>query len=177
MSGTDNSLLWYKVKLRADRCPKDPFNVLDCFGGYGETWKMVCRYTSRNDIKRDGIDFESRPHCVRGDNRKWLMAIKLQQYQVIDLDAYGVPFEQTKILIQRKYKGIVFFTLIQSMLGNCPVKLLAENGITKDMAHQCPTLFGSKAFEYYLSYLSDNGVKSVFHRSKFRKHYGYFELV
>lgn len=105
---TDNSLLAYKVWLRVDHLPAGPVSVLDCYGGYGVVWGEVKRLTRRGDINRVGIDTNRRPGMVKGDNRKWLPSVDLSAFNAIDLDAYGVPFAQVKILFRRGYVGTVF---------------------------------------------------------------------
>ncbi len=165
-----------KTQLRADHIPNQPFVVLDAFGGFGETWKNVAKKTGRSDIHRVGIDAQDRPGCVKGDNRKWLKGIDLSRFDVIDLDAYGIPYDQVSILFRRNYSGIVFFTFIQAYEGLVPAKLLAESGITKPMRKKCPTIWAHSAWQMWLDWLANNGVKTVWHRSKHRKHYGCFVL-
>jgi len=177
MPATDNSLLAYKVWLRVDHLPRDPITVLDCYGGYGVVWDCVRRKSGRSDIKRCGIDKEKRKGSVKGDNRKWLSGIDVSAFNVIDLDAYGVPFDQVNILFEKKYKGIVFFTFIQSSLVALPSKLLIASGITSEMRKSCPTLFGQIGWRLWLDWLGVNGVEKVHHRSKDRKHYGFFVLT
>ncbi len=177
MAGTDNSLLGYKVWLRVDHLPTEPITVLDCFGGYGVVWDCVKRITGRNDIRRLAIDKEKRKGAVRGDNRKWLEGLDVSAYNIIDLDAYGIPFDQVNTLFTKHFKGTVFFTFIQSGMGTMPTKLLKANGISDPMRKACPTLFGQIGWELWLDWLGLKGVKTVFHRSKDRKHYGGFVLT
>jgi len=177
MPGTDNSLLDAKVLLRIKHIPIGPCKVLDAFGGHGVVWKEVAAQTGRKDIYRVGIDKEKRTGCVHGDNRKWLRGMTLSLFDVIDLDAYGIPFDQVKILFDRKYKGVVFFTFIQSALGAIPSALIRVNGISRDAQRMAPTLFGQIGWQLWVDWLSNNGVKRVFHMSKNRKHYGCFVLT
>ena len=175
MPGTDNSLLDAKVSLRCDHLPEGPLTVLDAFGGYGVVWSAVAR-TTRREIIRVGIDKEHRPGCVRGDNRKWLKGMTLSNFSVIDLDAYGIPFDQVEILFRRKYRGVVFFTFIQSVTGALPNKLLRVSGITHKMQNKSRTVCAQLGWVLYLDWLANNGVTKVWHRSVFRKHYGCFVL-
>ena len=174
MPGTDNSLLGSKIALRVDHLPKSPFTVLDCFGGFGVVWKAVLERSGRSDIARVAIDREDRPGALCGDNRKWLKSLNLREYGVIDLDAYGVPFDQVSILFRRGYSGLVFFTMIQSVMGQLPAKLLDAVGIGRGMRKKCPTLFGKIGWMIWLDWLGQNGVKNVWHYSSGRKHYGAF---
>ena len=153
--------------------PEGPIRVLDAFGGFGVVWAEVSKRSGRS-VERIGIDKERRPGCLCGDNRKWMQSMDLAKFSVIDLDAYGSPFDQVSILFDRGYKGVVFFTFIQTGLGGCPSRLLRASGITRKMQFSCITLFGRVAWSLFLDWLSNNGVRQVWHRSKDRKHYGCF---
>lgn len=177
MPGTDNSFFDAKVALRIKHLPSGPVKVLDAYGGYGCVWQEVAAQIKRTDIYRVGIDKEKRDGCVRGDNRKWLKGMTLPLFDVIDLDAYGIPFDQVEILFKRKFKGTVFFTFIQSVLGIIPSKLIRINGISRKAQRICPTLFGQIGWQLWLDWLANNGVKRVWHMSKDRKHYGCFILT
>lgn len=142
MPGTDNSLLDAKVTLRIKHLPSGPVKVLDAYGGYGVVWQAVARQTKRTNIYRVGIDKEKRAGCVHGDNRKWLKGMTLSLFDVIDLDSYGIPFDQAEILFKRKFKGVVFFTFIQSMFGMIPSSLIRSSGISREIQRKAPTLFG-----------------------------------
>ena len=172
MPGTDNSLMEAKVLLRLDHLPKGNLVVLDAFGGFGAVWREVALRSGR-EIARVGIDKQDRPGCLKGDNRKWLKGMDLSQFTVIDLDAYGVPYDQVMILKNKKYKGHVFFTFITVGMGAIPIKLVGN----RDAWKACPTIWGQIAWRLWLDYLGSLGVKRVWHRSEFRKHYGYFELT
>jgi hypothetical protein len=79
-------------------------------------------------------------------------------------------------LFDRKYKGKVFFTLIQSAMGALPKKLVLSGGITEESYKQCPILFGQIAWQLWTDYLASNGVTSIFYYKCDRKIYGFFEL-
>jgi len=174
---TNNSYLGNKVSLRVNYLPDNPA-VLDCYGGAGLIWLAVERETGKK-IKRIGIDREDYGvgFFLEGDNMAYLKTIDLQKYNVIDLDAYGVPYEQLKILFQRKYTGRVFVTFIQSIFGIVPKMLLVDIGFTEAMIKSCPTLFGKRGWQYFLEWLAKNGVRTIVHRSHARKHYLTFEMV
>ena len=177
MPGIDNSHLDAKVMLRVNHLPKGPCKVLDAYGGHGVVWQEVSAKSKRADIYRVGIDKEKRAGCVRGDNRKWLRGMMLSLFDVIDLDAYGIPFSQVEILFNRKFKGVVFFTFIQSSLGSIPSALIRVSGISHKAQRMCPTLFGQIGWQLWLDWLANNGVKRVYHMSTGRKHYGCFILT
>ena len=177
MPATDNSFLDAKVMLRINHLPTGPVKVLDAYGGFGVVWHEVAMRTKRVDIYRVGIDKEKRAGCVHGDNRKWLKGMTLSLFDVIDLDSYGVPFDQIEILFRQKYKGIVFFTFIQSVLGMIPSTLIRASGISRKAQRMAPTLFGRIGWQLWLDWLANNGVKRVHYMSNSRKHYGCFVLT
>lgn len=120
---TDNRFLNSKVNLRVQLLPEiHPLNVLDCFHGDGTVWKSVIKRSGRNDISVTGIDMKEIPGVLNGDNRRWLRTLELSMYGVVDLDAYGSPFDQIDILVERGYSGVVFFTWCKN-LGSLPMVL------------------------------------------------------
>lgn len=179
---TDNDLLEAKVALRIRNLPPGPIRVLDAYGGHGVVWSEIIRRTKRSDIVRVAIDKERRPGALRGNNMKYLRSLDLRQFQVIDLDAYGVPFDQTEIVLRRGFRGVVFFTFIQSVMGMIPAKLSESQGISRAMLGTCPTLFAGLGWELWKDWLAQRGVKRLTwvesggSTDKARKHYGVFVL-
>jgi len=170
---TDNSYLRDKVDLRIGHLPAGKVRVLDCYAGKGMIWEAVKRISGRKDIRvlpidqrHDRFDFH-----LHGDNLSYLQTIDLARFNVIDLDAYGVPFDQINCLVERKYKGVVFITMIQSIMGQLPHGMLERIGFAKHQIEKAPTLFGRRGWQYFLEYLAAVGVQQIFHRSHKRKHY------
>lgn len=168
---TNNSYLGNKIELRSNNLPELPI-VLDCYGGEGLIWKGVEQKTGKK-INRIGIDKNNYEvgFYLPGDNLSYLETINLNKFNIIDLDAYGIPYKQLKILFKRKYKGIVFLTFIQSLYGQLPYGLLKDIGFTEEMITIIPTLFGKNGWNYFIEFLALNGVGSVTHRSYKNKHY------
>lgn len=173
---TNNSYLGNKVDLRINNLPENPV-VLDCFGGAGIIWTAIESKTGKkiNRIGIDKIDYGI-GFYLDGNNLAYLKTIDLTKFNVVDLDAYGVPYEQIKILFDRHYSGVVFVTFIQSIFGQMPKMLLQDIGFDENMIKSCPTLFGKRGFEYFLEWLAKNGVRTVTHRSNSRKHYLAFRI-
>lgn len=173
---TDNSYLADKVGLRINHLPRrGPVTVLDCFAGTGRIWRAVKRRTKR-EIRVLGMDKRNLGYHLPGDNLAWLETIDLSRFSVVDLDAYGVPYEQIKLLFERGYKGVVFVTFIQSLWGQMPSGLLIDLGFTDDMIKKAPALCNSRGWEHVLNWLAVRGVDKVWHRSHARKHYFCFVL-
>lgn len=177
---TDNHYTGDKVALRINHSPwnhEKTINILDCFGGRGVIWRAVQR-KSGNLINRTAIDKRNDiiDFHLHGENSKVLLGLNLSQYDVIDLDAYGIPVEQIDILVDKKFKGTVFVTAIQTMHGMLPRKMLDDLGFPENISTKCPTLVGRRGWEYFKQWLALKGVSEVIHRSKQRKHYLCFKL-
>jgi len=174
MVQTNNSFLADKVALRAGHLPSgDHLRVLDCYGGEGKIWAAVKRLTGRriDVLSIDIKEYESVGFHLPGDNRSYLSSLNLKNFDVIDLDAYGVPFDQLELVFKSKFSGVVFITFIQSVVGVIPYDLLVDVGFSREMIRECKTLFFKSGWKYFLEYLGNRGVKSIWHRSHARKHY------
>lgn len=170
---TNNTYLADKVALRVAHLPeRDPLRVMDCYAGSGVVWAAVQKLTGRRiavlpiDISPDVDSF----HLV-GDNKLYLETMDLSRFDVIDLDAYGVPCEQLKIVLDRGFHGTVFVTFIQSLVGILPNSLLTDLGFTLPMIEKTPALYGARGFQYFQEWLALRGVTSFWHRHHARKHY------
>jgi len=165
-----------KVALRAGHLPVDPVKVLDCYAGRGMVWAAVQKVTERKisvlpiDIADYGV------FHLPGDNRAYLDSIDLSRFNVIDLDVYGVPYEQLRSIFNRGFDGTVFVTFVQTIVGVMNRGLLYEVGFTEDMVKKIRTLFFRRGWQYFLDWLAMNGVEQIWHRSKDRKHYLAFQL-
>lgn len=175
---TDNTYLKQKIQLRIDCLNgKKEVSVLDCFAGTGKLWDYVKKSTNIN-INIIGIEKEYRKNKMTliGDNRKYLKTIDLKNFDIIDLDSYGIPFDQLEILFERNYKGIIIVTAIQSIFGTLPDKMLYKLGYTDRMIKKIPTLFYRDGFAKLKNYLYINGIKKIEGYFIGRKNYFYFNL-
>lgn len=174
---TDNSFLDDKIRIRENSIKgKSKIKVLDCFAGKGIIWKHLKNKVNAN-IEVLGIDKKiTKAVNLVGDNRKFLKSLDLNKFDLIDLDSYGVPFDQLEIIFKRSYKGIVVVTFIQSMYGVLNKKLLLKIGFTKGMIKKIPSLIYRDVYGKILSYLALNGVKKIYEISRGKKHYFYFNL-
>lgn len=110
----------------------------------------------------------------KGDSLKVLGSLNLDQFDVIDLDAYGIPFAHLEILFRKKYRGVVHVTCIQSGMGSLPTKLLNALGYSNDMIRKCRTVFNVNGADKLKGYLANNGVTSIQCLNMGRKNYFYF---
>jgi len=174
---TFSSYLGDKVALRVNNLPKGKeINVLDCYAGKGTIWRAVRLLTGR-EINVLPIDTtNSDGFFMPGDNLSFLKIIDLSRFQVVDLDAYGIPYEQLKILFDREYKGTVFVTFIQSQYGMMNQDMLVDLRFTAEMVKTIPTLFAKSGWSYFCEWLALNGVSKIRVRQHQRKHYLYFRI-
>lgn len=176
---TDNTYFSDKVHLRAAHLPDGPVSVLDCFAGKGLVWRAVRELTGR-EITTLPIDIrDTGGFRLPGDNRTYLETIDLGRFNVVDIDAYGAPYDQLKIIFDRKYQGVVFVTFTRGKYVSANRSLLVDIGFTRTMIKRCPTLFGKKGWAYFKQCLALRGVRQIYHRSKVSKvdkHYLAFRL-
>jgi hypothetical protein len=172
---TDNSYLSDKVALRLAHLPgKGEVRVLDCFAGKGVIWKAVQRLAPGRDIRVLPIEIKKDDDLLfhlPGDNTRFLESLDLARFDVIDLDAYGVPYDQLETIFRRGFKGVVYVTFIQAVFGQMPWGMLQELGFPVDMVKLSPALFGKRGWTYFLEYLALHGVRKVWIRQHEKKHY------
>lgn len=174
---TDNSFLSDKVMLRLNNLPdKNEINVLDTYAGEGIVWNNVKKLSDKkiNIVSIDTKEFKRA--FLKGDNVRFLKSINLSEFDVIDLDAFGVPYNQLKSIFGRVSECVVFLTFIQSFYGGLPLGLLSDIGYNKTMIRKIPTLFFKKGLKKMKLFLALNGVRKIKIRSYNNKHYIAFNL-
>lgn len=116
--------------------------VLDAFAGNGRLWRDVAgRTTTKLEVA--SIDKRSMNRLnMRADNRRVLAAIDLDYFDVIDLDAWGVPAEQVQTIAQRGYRGPIIWTCIAVVFGLMPAAVTESEGIPSEWRDVSSTLFG-----------------------------------
>jgi len=176
MAQTNNSYLADKVAIRANHLPDGNVTVLDCYGGSGKVWEGVRRKTGKKItvLPIDIIDYGM--FHLPGDNRAYLGSVDLGRFNVIDLDAYGIPYEQLRSVFMRGFSGMVFVTFIRSVVGCISHGLLQDVGFSKAMIEKAPTLAYRRGWDLFLDWLAGNGVEEIWHRSKHGKHYLAFQM-
>ena len=177
---TDHSYFAEKVQLRLNNLPdKEPINVLDMFAGQGMIWDEVIKRSGR---KINILGMEKKAGIPRiyllGDNEKY--QINYDAFDLIDLDAYSIPYRQMKRILDMATKKIgIFVTLIQVINGRLPSILLLNFGYTKVMIRKSPTIFNRHGQEKLLSYLAMRDIRWVkfYSTPNRRKTYLYFETL
>jgi hypothetical protein len=171
---TDNSYIEAKIRLRMDNLPDSDLKVLDCYAGSGLIWNRIKQELPERDIKILSIDQKRQGGIhLQGDNRKFLESLDLTQFDVIDLDAYGVPYRQLKTIFSKQTRDVVviFVTFIQSQWGRLPMRMLRDIGYSAAMIRRCPSLFDRHGWEKFKLWLAMNGIEQIKHYSRSQKHY------
>lgn len=169
----NNSHLTEKISLRLKYLPsQDNIKVLDCFNGDGIIWNKIKNKVKKN-IEITPIEIKQKKGIyLKGDNIKYLMSLDLNKFDIIDLDAYGIPFAQLEIIFNKKFKNkIIYFTFIQSVMGKLPNKLLIKLNYSKEMIIKCPTIFNKNGFEKICNYIALNQIKNISYININNKYY------
>lgn len=150
------------MNLRILNLPnKKTVKVLDCYAGEGRIWSCIKEKTTK-EIQVLSIDKTKKQfNQLIGDNLKFLKMLNLNDYDVIDLDAYGIPFKQLEILFDKQYKGVVFITYINSVFGTINKKLLEIIGYPSEMIIKIPTLFYRNPLGKLENYLYIRGIRKM----------------
>lgn len=138
----------------------EPVRVFDAYGGDGDIWKAIIEITGR-DIRVATVDREPRQRQQLSlDNIRYLTAANLDGYDVVDLDAWGMPAAQLKALSRHGYEGIIPWTCI-ALLGSRTDSMITATGIPKEWASVARTLMTSLSNleESWLGYSYSLGYK------------------
>lgn len=176
---TDNSHFEEKIKLRLENLPqKNPISVLDMYAGTGSIWDEIKKRTDTT-INVLGIEkkkINGKIYLI-GDNQKY--RIDYNCFDIIDLDAYGVPFAQLESIFSSTHKKTdIFVTFIQSMYGQLPSEFLISLGYTRQMIRKIPTLFNKRGDLKLITYLANHGIKKVkiYSTLDHKKNYIHFKI-
>jgi tRNA G26 N,N-dimethylase Trm1 len=177
---TDNHEEFFsvKVKIREMVYKQSTIkSILEVYGGNGLCWRQVSKNigtkikTTRID-KRQGLE----GIYIVGDSLKVIAGLNLQTYDIIDIDAYGSPYDILEFLFKKKYKGFVICTDIVVSMGATANILMKQSGISKEMIKCCPSIYRKIRTELINNYLTKNGVKKINIFSQNDHNYYYFEL-
>jgi hypothetical protein len=171
---TDNSFFEEKVRLRADNLPpgEGPIRILDLYSGNGLLWAEVARRTPRPlEILRVDKAPGKTGIYLQGDNRKF--PLDYRSFDIVDLDAYGAPFDILSRLLSCPPRWAIFITWIQSGMGQLPKGFLSALGYMPAMVRKIPALFNRRGQDKLFSWLALHGATSVdiYHTPDNRKNY------
>lgn len=180
---TDNSHLTEKIMIRQeiiDLIGKPKINVLELYAGKGVLWSELKKRNPQIEINVLQIEIEKgkNKRALCGDNLKFLPSMNLERFDLIDVDAYGIPIAQLDVIFSKKYHGFVCVTAIQSVMGILPDNLLRANGISSEIFSKIRLIFSQKGLQYIENYLYLSGVQQVrgYFLTSERKNYFYFKI-
>ena len=134
----------FKLRLRLEtlrRVSTPTPKILDAYAGTGRLWQAVRREFDR---PLDITAIDKRPdapwNTIRADNLKVLPTLDLAAFDLVDLDAYGVPATQLAIVAERAPDVPVFVTCILSSQAPVPHRVLEANGIPAEWSKMSPTV-------------------------------------
>jgi len=178
---TDNSYIEEKVEIRNDITKlinKKKINVLELYSGGGVLWEKVKENTNKQiNILKVDIKDNKKGVYLKGDNRKFYPLFNFENYDIIDIDAYGVPYQQLKAIFSKGFNGYVVVTFIQSVMGNLPNEMITSIGYSKEMIKKCKSIFNKNGIEKMKMFLAKNEVKKITGFFLGRKNYFYFKLI
>lgn len=176
---TDNSFFKQKIKLRKlviELIQGDVF-LLDCYAGTGKLWSQIKHQSKK--INYIGIEKEKRKNkslsVMEGDNLKYLKNLDLSLFNLIDLDAYGIPFEQIETIMNSNFSGYIVVTYIWKAQGRLHNSMLEKLGYNQNMIEKCPTLFSRDHKKKIKLILSHYGVKKISLIEKNNKLYFFYK--
>ena len=173
---TDNANLSHKIFLRKQAIKDlEEVNVLDLFAGENRIWDNIPHN------KYFGVEIEkNKGRNLNADNRRIIPVLDLSKYNVIDIDSYGFPIQQLKLIFENKtlQKGtVIIYTAIGNAMSALNKDIIVTFGLSQ-IYKKCKTLLNNKSDDLFYGYLYNKGVRKVYEYSdfsnNFKKNYGYF---
>lgn len=173
---TDNDPEMFNIKVELrERLIKanDSYKILEAFSGDGRLWRTIKNKYPLKKINVLRIDTKAgkKGTYLKGDNVKFMRSMDLTRFDIIDLDAYGSPFNQLEVIFNSKYSGPIICTFIQIMTGGINKELLLKLGYSLTMQKKCPSLFSTNGMDKMKAYLSLRGVTRITYYCHNRKNY------
>jgi hypothetical protein len=161
---TENSNLSKKVKIRLEAIESlsnEKLSILDCYSADGTLWDIVKKLTTKNlTVIRIEKRESAKGSYLQGNNLKYLKGLDLNEYDILDLDAYGFAFEQLNIILAKKYKGTIIVTFIP-LYNSLKHKMLEDIGFTKIMTQRCNSLITRNPLERLKQFLAKKGIREL----------------
>jgi hypothetical protein len=173
---TDNDAAMFDIKIQLrERLiqEKQSYRILEAFAGDGALWQEIKRRHPEKNLQILRIDAkpDKKGVYLKGENTKFMASMDLAAFDIIDLDAYGSPFDQLELVFRSKFTGPVVCTFIQTMTGRLNTGFLEKLGYSSAMVKKCPSLFNSNGLAKMKAYLALQGVDKMLVFSQKRKNY------
>lgn len=172
---TDNAQIESKINLRKIATSGlDELRVLDLFAGENKLWKSFdkARYFGVEKVNGKGKNLYT-------DNIRVIQSLDLSEFNVIDVDSYGIPANQIFELYQNDtlQKGtVVIYTCITNKMSALNKCILDMFNLRKIYTKSKTTMNG-EAVDLFYGMLYNLGVREVCEyeiKSMYDKHYGFF---
>ena len=172
---TDNGTLAKEVALRKEATKGlKELKVLDLFAGENLIWSKIKtdRYFGVEAEKGKGKN-------LNVDNRRIIPALDLSQFNVIDCDTYGIPYEQISMIFENptlQNGTVIIYTCITGVLNRICVKALKDFDLQENYKRS-RVLYNKYSRDMFFEMLRKNGVKKVTSYrddATMQKEYGYF---
>lgn len=156
-----------KVELRVELVESlgEPrlIQVLDAFHGEGVVWDLVQEQLPAGwevQLYRADVDPHGRAGTLKIDNVRLLEVLDLSRFDLIDLDAYGYPDKQLRIIAARAPQVPVVMTTIWRAWGMVP------NAVSYDLGFRFPkgyakTLVAKVGEELWTAWLYQLGYRQT----------------
>lgn len=175
LTKTDNTSIADKVELRKKATEHLPvLKVLDLYAGKNVLWSSFAKE------RYYGIDIEKgKGKNLCADSKRVIAALDLCDFNVIDCDSYGIPFDTIYKLFNNptlKEGTVIIYTAITNRLSGTNKECLKMFNLQKIYA-KCRNLAASQAMPLFHGMLQKYGVKEIaFYEVKdnFVKQYGFF---
>lgn len=145
---------------------KPQVSVLDAYAGEGHVWMRTQELIPDVEILRMAIEKRksaAEQNAIVGDNMKVLPTLDLQQFDLIDLDAFGFPTEQIRICAEKAPNVPVVMTAIANHYAPTPYIVTDAVGIPehwRKVDGPYPhMLFAKKRWTYWEHYLWSLGYR------------------
>lgn len=174
---TDNASVSNKAELRKQATAHlAELRVLDLFAGNNILWGhfKCARYYGVEEVKGKGKN-------LRANNIRVIESLDLSGFNVIDLDSYGIPFNQLVLLFENSTlakETVIIYTCISGKMNGLNKKCLEHYGLS-GMYRKCKTLLNALSTELFYGWLYDKNIKTVKVQrptlcTSLDKEYGYF---
>jgi len=165
-----------QVRLQAIKGLKN-INVLDCYHAHGEIWEVISTKIKINNVTGiDIIDSNTKFNFIKGDNEQVVKELNIDEYNVIDLDAFSDCTNLLLYLVPIAKVGTVFiYTQNLNHVSGPPINL---KGREKAINKKAKGITNKFVNDKWLGFLHQLGVKKIneisFKEGWFLKKYGYF---
>lgn len=174
---TDNDGIGNKIWLRKMAIrDMTEVRVLDLFAGENLIWRQIpCdRYYGIEAEKGKGKNLHL-------DNRKAIPLLDLSGFNVIDCDAYGMPYEQIRLIFDNptlQSGTIIIYTCISGVLNRLSVRMLEDYGLCEHYKRS-RVLYNRYSADMFHAMLHKLGITQITcYRTKttMSKEYGFFRV-